>query len=41
MNGSSSYNGESSNGISADGIIGRDVTEPWLCAACAGLTGRI
>ena len=29
------------NGSSGYALTERDVTEPWLCAAAAGLTGRM
>ena len=41
LNGSSGYNNGESASLSGDGIIAHDVTEPWLCAAVAGLTGRM
>jgi hypothetical protein len=40
LNGSSGY-GNSGGASVSDGILARDPREPWLCAAVAGLTGRI
>ncbi len=39
-NGSSGY-GNGASCAAGDGTIARDPSGPWLCAACAGLTGRI
>jgi hypothetical protein len=40
LNGSSGYN-SGGGGTSTGGVLGRDVTEPWLVSAVAGLTGRM
>ncbi len=40
INGSSGYGQSGTCGL-GDGTIARDPSGPWLCAACAGLTGRI
>jgi hypothetical protein len=39
-NGSSGY-GNSGGASLSDGILARDPREPWICAAVAGLTGRM
>jgi hypothetical protein len=39
--GSSGYNSGGGGGSTGGGVLGRDVTEPWLVAAVAGLTGRM